>query len=367
MKSPLLAILCGGLLASSATPVRADEIPEKDRPTVRQGLEWLVKQQHRDGNWAGNNGAYPVPLTALAGLAFLAEGSTVGEGKYAGNIKRAAEWLMARCQKGKHDGLIGNPDNPNEVARYMYGHGYATAFLAGVFGEAANARQRDRIRDVLNRAVQYSVKAQSTRGGWYYISAVEGHDLDEGSVTVVQMQGLRAARNAGIATPRATLDKGLAYLKDLTTPTGGVLYSTGRHASPAGARPALTAGALACGVTGGDYRSDLAKKWLKFCQQHIPHDFGRRLGYDEFTHYYYAQVVYHLGDDRWGKLFPGTPKEECVTWSKYRAALFDHLQRTQNADGSWPSGDFTVGPVYTTAVYLNIVQLENSAPILHHR
>ena len=36
-----------------------------------------------------------------------------------------------------------------------------------------------------------------------------------------------------------------------------------------------------------------------------------------------------------------------MTWTAYRAAMFDGLIRTQNADGSWPGGGgFSVGPVY---------------------
>src|SRR5947209_6748964 len=132
----LLVILGASLLLVSNAPrVRAGEIPQKYRETVRKGLEWLAKQQHRDGHWAGNDGQYPVALTALAGMAFLAEGSTFDDGKYADNIKRATRWLMDRSQKGgDRDGLIGNPDNPNEAGRYMYGHGYGLAFLANVYG-----------------------------------------------------------------------------------------------------------------------------------------------------------------------------------------------------------------------------------------
>jgi hypothetical protein len=75
---------CGALLFLTGVPeARANEIPEKYRETVRKGLEWMVKQQHKDGHWGANGDQYPVTMTALGGMALLMEGSTVREGKYA--------------------------------------------------------------------------------------------------------------------------------------------------------------------------------------------------------------------------------------------------------------------------------------------
>jgi len=60
---------------------------------------------------------------------------------------------------------------------------------------------------LLTRAVQFTCKAQTSRGGWGYVSVLDGNDWDEGSVSVTQVQALRAARNAGIAIPREAIDK----------------------------------------------------------------------------------------------------------------------------------------------------------------
>jgi hypothetical protein len=44
--------------------------------------------------------------------------------------------------------------------------------------------------------------------------------------------------------------------------------------------------------------------------------------------------------------------------------MFDHLQSSQNKDGSWPAGDgISVGPVYSTALWCTVLQLDkNSHP-----
>src|SRR4029077_9882273 len=137
-----------------------------------------------------------VSMTALAGMALLMEGSKVRDGKYATNLRLAADWLMDRRLKGtQRDGRIGTPDHPTEAGRYMYGHGFSLLFLSCVYGDEEDRDRRDKLKDILPRAVKYSANAQSTQGGWFYTSKTDGHDQDEGSVTVTQMQALRACKN----------------------------------------------------------------------------------------------------------------------------------------------------------------------------
>jgi hypothetical protein len=306
-------------------------------------------------------------MTGLAGLAMLMEGSTVREGKYAPNIRRAADWLMDRSMKGNNrDGLIGNPDHPTEAGRYMYGHGFAMLFLAQIYGEEDDRERRERLKDILTRAVKYTGAAQSTQGGWFYTSRVDGHDQDEGSVTVTQMQALRACRDAGIPVPKDIIKKGHDYLRKSTTARGGVVYSLGRGgvgAPVGGERPALTAAAIACLFSAGEYKDELVKKWFKYCQTAVPISAGGgRIGHDEYTHFYYAPSIYFLGEDGWAKMFPDSPPEQRLTWSGYKKAMFDGLVQTQSADGSWPGGGgWSVGPVFSTAVYCTIMQLDRAA------
>src|SRR5262245_6084432 len=186
---------------------------------------------------------------------------------------------MQRCQPS---GLIGNPLNPTEASRYMYGHGFGLLFLASVYGEEEDADRRKNLEKILTKAVEFCGKAQTERGGWGYVSAADGGGFDEGSVTITQLQAVRAARNAGIVVPKTIVDKAIKYLKDCTTPRGGVIYSLAHGAPAAGAeRPPLTAAAIACSFSAGDYKSELAKQWIKFCQTAIPVARGR-VGHDEY-------------------------------------------------------------------------------------
>src|SRR5260370_1255012 len=91
------------------------------------------------------------------------------------------------------------------------------------YGEEEHSDRRRKLEDVLTRAVDFCGKAQSSRGGWYYTSAADGHDADEGSVTVTQVQALRAAKNAGIVVPKSVIDKSLKYLENSTTDAVGAI------------------------------------------------------------------------------------------------------------------------------------------------
>lgn len=351
--------LCLGLALLWLTPLRAAERdaaaakPDVSK-TVEDGLKWLATNQNKaDGHWAANGEQYPTSMTALAGVALLMEGSTLREGKYTESLRKAVDWLMERSQP---NGLIGNPQNPEESQRYMYGHGFGMLFLACVYGEEEDGERRRKLEKILTKGVEFTGKAQTKRGGWGYLTAADGGDFDEGSVTITQLQALRAARNVGIVVPKSIIDKAVKYLKDCTTSRGGIIYSLTHGAPVAGTeRAPLTAAAVACSFSAGEYESEYAKKWIAYCKDAIPVGRGR-LQHDEYQSYYYAQAVYILGDDRYAKLFPNSKANDRVLWSAYRAAMFEYLKGSQDRNGSWTSG--YIGPVFATAVNLTILQLE---------
>ena len=223
-------------------PAQADAVPEKYRDTVHKGLEYLAKSQHKDGHWEGDGGQHPVAMTGLAGLALLMEhGQTQGfrdfrQPKYSANINKAVDWLVDMSQAGR-DGLIYS-DHPSETARYMQGHGLATLFLAGVCQHAQNDTRRKKLTDVLTRAVKYIVKAQSSQGGWYDTSKVEGHDFDTIIATVIQIQALQAAENFGIPVPDETRGQAPArtraffcHSRERGNPSARIIIKSLKHGS----------------------------------------------------------------------------------------------------------------------------------------
>lgn len=356
----LAALASFAALAAVPAQVRADEAKVDVQETIRKGLDWLAKSQHpSEGYWEAN-GQYPTTMTGLAGMTFLMEGSTVKEGKYSKNIARARDWYLKRSQP---NGLLGNPANPTENSRYMYGQGFGTLFLASVYGEEDDEKKRKDLEKLLTKAVAFISKAQTDRGGWGYVSSQDGGGFDEGSVTITQLQALRAARNAGIHVPKGCIDKAVKYLRDCTTPRGGIIYSLAHGGAVVGGeRPPLTAAAVACAFSAGNYNDEYAKKWIKFCKDNIPFAKGR-LAHDEYQNYYFSQCVYILGEEGYAKLFPND--KDPMRWSDFRKSMFGYIKQNQAQDGSWGQGG--MGAVYTTSINLTILQLENGTLPIYQR
>src|SRR5215510_12027238 len=121
-----LTVAAWGSAGRADEPVTNSKFKKADVDAmVDKGLEWLKRNQSSDGRWEAQGGQYPTTMTAWAGLAMLMEGSTLREGKYSDNLLKATNWLMSRAQP---NGLIGNPNNPTESSRYMYGHGFGLLF-----------------------------------------------------------------------------------------------------------------------------------------------------------------------------------------------------------------------------------------------
>ena len=357
MRSLLGTLLAIAVLAASATPAAAADA--RTRKAVDRGLSWLAKQQHRRGYFTSNSNQYKVAMTALSGNALLAEGSTTTRGKYARNIRKAVDYLLS---KSRENGLIGDANDYH----YMYGHGFSMLFLSQVYGEEEDIERREELRIVLTKAVQFCGDAQTSRGGWGYVSAKEGNDFDEGSTCITQVQGLRACRNAGIPVPKQIIDDAQQYIRDCTIKTGsdkgGVQYS---YSSRGSGRPPITAAAIACLFNSGDYKSDYVKLLSDYCEKNVWPGRARSTytGHWHYMHYYYAQVMYRrggLGDSE------DERKANAKLWDDYRNFVAKKLVGEQSSNGAWIRGSH-VGPVYSTAINCTILQIDNGFLPIYQR
>ncbi len=123
-------------------------------------------------------------------------------------------------------------------------------FLSQVFGEEEDEERRLQLKQVLVKAVQFCGSAQTTAGGWGYVSAKDGNDFDEGSTCVTQVQGLRACRNAGFRFRRKWSIGRCGVYPQVHHARGGVQYSI----KGGGPRPPITAAAIACLFNAGSTR-----------------------------------------------------------------------------------------------------------------
>ena len=344
--SPLLhGLLLAATLAVAAwtPPAFAAPADEKTERVVSKGLDWLARKQSRRGSWAANEGRYPTAMTALAGTAMLMEGSTTTQGRYAEPIRQAVDYLVSRS---RGNGLIGDPKGDD---RYTYGHGFSMLFLSQLLGEEEDERRREELVRVLGKAVEFSGRAQTSDGGWGYVSAKDGNNFDEGSTTITQVQGLRGCRNAGIPVPKEIIEKAIAYIHKCTMPDGGVQYSS----KGGGGRPAISAAAIACLFNAGEYDDTHVPRMLEYAETHLGTITNNGFGPWHYAHFYSAQVMYREGGKK---------------WSDYRDQIDKRLagEAQQDREGLFWSQGY-IGPVYTTATNLTILQLDKGTLPIYQR
>jgi hypothetical protein len=306
--------------------------------SIQRGLTWLSQNMANDGSWrnSGGYGSYPAAMTGLAGMALVASGSTPTRGRYWNEVRKSVSFLMKNA-----DANTGVISVPAEEGRSMYGHGFATLYLASVYGMEEDLRKQEKLKRVLDKAVGLIASAQSSAGGWIY---TPDSNSDEGSVTVTQIQALRACRMAGIVVDKKTIDKSIDYIKRCQNGDGSIRYSLN---SGGDGRPAITAAGVAVLYNAGVYDDQpFVDKAVQYCMKHMKTSVNTT-GHHYYAQLYWGQALYQRGGD---------------DWTKYYQSMAAWLVKQQSKDGSW-QGD-GVGTVYGTAIALTILQLPYSyAPI----
>lgn len=294
--------------------------------SVERGLKWLVDGQHDDGGFGSGPLRGNVAVCALAGMAMMSDGSTPGRGPYGGPINRCLDYLLRNTQPS---GFIVGPDTSRGP---MYGHGFATMFLAECYGMSP----RTELREKLAKAVKIIINCQNGEGGWRYQPVRADADV---SVTVCQIMALRAARNAGLFVPNETIDRSIGYVKRSQNADGGFMYMIqgGESAFP------RSAAAVAALYSAGIYKGPEIANGLDYLKQSIP-DGGvvRRESYYFYGQYYAAQAMWQAGGEHWHRWYP---------------AVRDELVARQQQNGSWID---PIGNEVATAMALVVLQMPNN-------
>lgn len=313
--------------SAPSDPLLGTEITEALTKSVDRGLARLAQLQATDGSYGGGAQGRSAGITALAGLAFMQAGNLPGRGKYGTNVTKTVDFVLEACQDS---GLI----NSDQGYGPMYGHGFATLFLAEVYGMTGD----ERVKEKLVRAVRLIEKVQNEEGGWRYQPVPLDADI---SVTICQVMGLRAARDAGIKVEKQVIDKAIIYVKSLQNGDGGFSYMSSRSGS---AFPRSAAG-VASLYYAGVYTGQEITGGLRYIEQFRP---GKpvfeesRDGHYYYGHYYAVQAMFLAGGDHWGLWFPAVRQE-----------IISEQNRTT---GGWSR---EVSEDYSTAMALIILQMPN--------
>jgi Squalene-hopene cyclase C-terminal domain/Prenyltransferase and squalene oxidase repeat len=342
------AVASGGA-ARTDNPITGREITPGQIKAVERGMAWLAAHQAENGafvsNKDGGGQAGNAGITALGALALMEGGSLPDRGPYGAAVSKALGFVLS---KSTESGLIASDASP------MYGHGFATLFLAEAYGMGAGTGEGggsggggvDELREKLTRAVRLIERSQyreagSKNGGWRYRPVPDDADI---SVTICQIMALRAARDAGIKVDKAVIDRAIAYIKRCQNTDGGFSYMAAEAGAVGngGSNFARTSAGVASMFYAGIYDGPEITAGLGYLKKAV----GGNARAEQESHFYYAnyygvQAMFLAGGDYWGSYYP---------------MIRDQLIAKQQTDGSW-QGDFT--PEYATAMSLIILQVPN--------
>ncbi|MFQ5490519.1 MAG: prenyltransferase/squalene oxidase repeat-containing protein [Phycisphaerae bacterium] len=327
-----VAVMLGSALSASgpalATPPAGataadDEITPALTAVVERGLVWLAGQQKEDGSFGSlSHYGRHVGITGLVGLAFMSDGNVPGRGRYADVVDGCINFILDHSSES---GLLAAETSHGP----MYGHGFATLFLAEVYGMSS----RPDLHESLRKAVRLIVSTQNDEGGWRYQPVRNDADL---SVTVCQVMALRAARNAGLHVEKSTIDRAIEYVKKSQNPDGGFRYML----NSGGSAFARSAAGVATMQYAGIYRGPELQRGLQYIARFKPPT-EQSVGHMFYGHYYAAQAMFLAGDERWQTWWPAVRTE---------------LQAKQTEEGYWRG---QAGTEYGTAMALIILQMPN--------
>jgi squalene cyclase len=300
--------------------------PEADAAIAR-GLNFLAERQREDGSLGSGGYARNTAVCGLVGLALMSAGNTPLTGQHAVQTSRCVDFLLANTSD---DGFITVAGSASHGP--MYGHGFATMFLAEVYG----VTMQPELREKLSKAVALIVRTQNKDGGWRYQPQPTEADI---SVTVCQVMALRAARNAGLHVPTETIDACIEYVRRSQNGDGGFMYMI--QGGPS-AFPRSAAGVVAL-YSAGVYEGPEIERGLAYIKDFLPRGgAGSRESHYFYGHYYAVQAMWHAGGAYWSEWFP---------------AIRDELLLRQQESGAWADA---ICAEYGTAMATIILQMPNN-------
>jgi hypothetical protein len=315
---------------------------------IDQGLAYLARRQRPDGSFGTNHHERSVAITSLGALAFMAGGHQPGRGLYGTAVTRALDFVLA-SEDSRKPGFLHSHHVTYQHDGAMYHHGFATLFLAELHGMVQQRELRKRVHETLKNAVNVIVNGQNIRGGWRYNPDKKEADI---SVTVCQMMALRAARNAGVAVPRETVDLCIKYAHSCQEGPGSQ-HAGGFRYMAQGGPPAFarTAAGVMCLYCAGVYKDRAIDSGLKYLMKYKPGPYFSQPDLHYFYgHYYAVQAMWNAGGAYWSEWYPAIRDELIGRAHRHRP------------DGAWMD---RICQHYATAMACIILQVPNNyLPIL---
>ncbi|HBY57400.1 MAG TPA: hypothetical protein DEG96_06010 [Candidatus Atribacteria bacterium] len=333
----------------TVTPATVEEVNQ----ALTRALDYLAREQTKEGYWSQSRNDYKVGIAGLALQAFI--GGECVPKDYSSNINAAINFLKSNYHPSSdyqadtedraiYGGIIAENKS-------MYEHAIATLALI----EALVKNNDLSLAPIIEDALQLIIRAQNTEhksellggpinpdsedyGGWRYEPDSTDSDI---SVTGWQILALKGALSAGFSIPEWSLPEAADYLRSCYDED---YHSFGYTSSGGEGCARASIGALGLQLSG--YPDDpLIKPALRYIQDNAPtwefEDPGE--GWPFYYWYYGSRAMLLAGGEYWR------------IWKNWTCRLLiDH----QNDDGSWTGAQREEEmEIYTTALGALILEL----------
>ena len=249
-------------------------------------------------------GQFDVAVTGLALLAFMGNGHTPKLGKFKKTVKNGLDWLI---KQQKEDGSIGK----NKIEMWVYNHAIGTAALCEAYALTRNAI----LKTPAQKAVDYIIKAQNPNLGWKYNPADGRNDTSVTGWMVVALKAAKDAKlsvpksafdGAINWLDRATNTAGkCGYMRP------GDNGSVNRGVNDGFAKlPTMTAVSVFSRILCGKSRQDMKIiKGIEILKQNLPEwNKPKNDKADMYYWYYGTLAMFQYGGENWRKWNPAMKK-----------------------------------------------------------
>lgn len=224
----------------SAAPSRA-----QIDAAISRGVDYLLKDQNRDGSWGspaptltvdiyapgpGSHEAYCVATSALATTALI-EAAAGGASRpgIEDAIRRGADFLM-RNSRTRRDSV--------DVLYNVWASGYSLETFAKLLATEKDAARTAALRKASADCVDMLVRYEYVEGGWGYYD-FDSHTRHPANgatsfTTATCLAALRAAKDAGIDVPERLSRRAVRLIETLRKPDGAFAYSWDHRYWPQG-------------------------------------------------------------------------------------------------------------------------------------
>ncbi len=210
-KRMLVSFQVHAMSPKAAKPI-ANQVasPKKAKSALNQGLAWLAAHQSKSGSISvgkAKDEGLVLGRTALATLALLSDGRTQDVGPHREVVKKSLAYLRSMQKKNTQSfhGCLA----PKDSSYRNYAHALATLALA----EAYTLSQDKALKEPLESAVAFILRAQNPYRGWRY--GIRAGESDT-SMTTWMLMALLAAKNSGIPMANRTFQMGQDVIRQMT-------------------------------------------------------------------------------------------------------------------------------------------------------